>query len=199
MKQTIIALAIFLGCMHLALSATILTVPDFNTKEQYVHDLHYWMAGYYQVFHPPNAGITSCAQIQRCFKAHKDAYNFLNYLDSMAKWVNCLANNNFTLAKCPDERNYMMSLVTAISAGGQCWTKVIEMDQIYPAPGIFFQSTSNLTLTQIADYSSQSITNMDTAIKNHLSSSSAQLKYYQASGKFMALIMQSYLSSVKLK
>jgi len=196
MKQTILLLAIIFACMHLAESATR-TLPTYQSKENYIHDLHYWMAGYYNVFHPPNLGITSCGQIQTCFD-NSQSYYFLNYLESMALWVNCLANNNFTLAKCASERDWMISLVSNIKTPGGCWTGAKEMKGIYPAPGIFFQGATNMTLATIADYSSQSISNMDTAMSYALKSGSPQLNYYQLSGKYFGLIAQSYFGSIKV-
>ncbi len=196
MKQTIILLALIFGCMHLAESATR-TLPTYQASENYVHDLHYWMAGYYNVFHPPNLGITSCNQIATCF-TREQSYYFLNYLQSMTLWVNCLATNNFTLAKCPDERDWMIKLVANIKKQGGCWTDDKLMKGIYPAPGIFFQGPTNLTLDKIAEYSSQSISNMDTGMSLALKSGSPQLANYQASGRYFGLIAQSYYGSIKV-
>jgi len=174
-----------------ASEASILEIPEFLPSENYVHDLHHWMAGYYNVFFPPKYGIESCGHVTVCFN-QKESYYFLNYLDAMAKWFGCIIKKKSNFVECINETKKLTALASFVKNKAVCWSKVVQMKGIYPNPSIIFQDSSNPPdTTQVMNYIETSIDLMTKAFSlagnNH-----EDIDEYQASGRNLGLAMQSY-------
>ena len=180
-------LIIILFALVLIIKGAPPRVPDFDKAKNYVHNLHHWMAGYYRVFNPTVDGITSCGHITACFANNELSYYYLNFLNSMTAWIQCLASNSNNFLLCLDEAKQMTSFASKISSEAVCWSKVTQMKGIYTTPAIFFEGKSSLTNEEIISNAQQSMEKMDLAFGQ------SDIQPYRDSGKFFGLIAQSYL------